>query len=115
MSVKLLDSIKQQANRLSPKEKNQLANYLLQETKISVEKDLGLHGETEEETRAARMKWLKANSEQYAGMYVALDGGKLVGAGKTIREADEQAKQKGVNKSFLVRVSSENEILSGGW
>lgn len=81
----------------------------------SDEQDLGLADNNETETRNTRMEWLKVNREEFAGQYVALDGGKLVGTGKTIREADEQAKQNGVEKPFLVRVSSENEILSGGW
>ncbi len=113
MSVELLDSIKNQARNLSPQEKAQLADYLLRETKT--EKDLGLVGDNDEKTRALRMKWLKANREKYAGQYVALDGDKLVGRGKTISEAHEQAKRNDARKPFLVRVSGEDEILSGGW
>ena len=79
------------------------------------EQDLGLVDENLEEIRTARMNWLKENREKYAGQYVALNGGNLVGLGKTIREAHEKAKENGVEKPFLVRVSSENEILSGGW
>jgi len=77
--------------------------------------DLGLADNNETDIRNKRIEWLKANREEYARQYAALDGGKLVEVGKTIREADEQAKQNGVNKPFLVRVSSKNEILSGGW
>ncbi|MGI8641883.1 MAG: DUF5678 domain-containing protein [Pyrinomonadaceae bacterium] len=77
--------------------------------------DLGLADDNEAATRNKRMEWLKANREKHAGHYVALDGDKLVGTGKTIREANEQARQNGIEKPFLVRVSSENEILSGGW
>jgi len=77
--------------------------------------DLGLADDNKTDIRNKRIDWLKANREEYAGQYVALDGNKLVGTGKTIREADEQAKQNGVNKPFLVRVSGEDEILSGGW
>lgn len=77
--------------------------------------NLGFADKVETNTRVLRMNWLKANREKYAGQYVALNGDKLVGKGKTIREAHEQAKQNGIEKPFLVRVSSENEILSGGW
>lgn len=80
-----------------------------------VVQDLGLADDNEAVTRNKRMEWLKANREEYAGQYVALDGDKLVGTGKNIREAHEQAKRNCVNKPFLVRVSGENEILSGGW
>ncbi len=114
MSVNLLDTIKQQARKLTPQEKEQLANYLLQQAETGNETDLGLADEIEEETRRLRMEWLKANREKYAGQYVALDAGKLVGRGRTIQEADVQAKLSGIEKPFLVRVSGENEILSGG-
>ena len=93
----------------------QLEHLVEENQKNANENDSGKIFENEETLRTRRMNWLKTNSEQYAGIYVALDGDKLVGAGKTIREADEQAKQKGVSKPFLVRVSSKNELLSGGW
>ncbi|MGI8467974.1 MAG: DUF5678 domain-containing protein [Pyrinomonadaceae bacterium] len=115
MSIELLDSIKNEARKLSATEKAQLTDYLLRETEKANSKDLGLASETEDETRTLRMKWLKENREKYAGQYVALNGNRLVGVGRNIREAHEQARQNGINKPFLVRVSGENEILSGGW
>jgi hypothetical protein len=51
--------------------------------------------ENEDELRHWRIKWLKDNRERYAGKYVALGAYKLVGVGKTIREANEQAQQNG--------------------
>ncbi|MGI8494548.1 MAG: DUF5678 domain-containing protein [Pyrinomonadaceae bacterium] len=115
MSIELLDSIKNEGRKLSAAEKAQLADYLLQESENPASKDLGSAGETEEEIRNLRMKWLKHNREKYAGQYVALDGNRLVGVGRNIREAHQQAKQNGIDKPFLVRVSGENEVLSGGW
>ncbi len=92
----------------------QLEHLVAEEQKAENGKDSVSTCETEETIRTKRMYWLKENREKYAGQYVALDGGKLVAAGKTIREADEKAKQHGINKPFLVRVSGENETLSGG-
>ena len=69
----------------------------------------------DEEVRRRRLDWLKAHREEYAGQYVALDGDVLVGHGATIGEAHEQAKRKGVQSPFLVRLTSEKEILFGGW
>lgn len=66
-------------------------------------------------TRARRLEWLKANREQYAGQYVALAGDVLVGHGRTLREAHAQAKEKGVENPFLVRLTSESEVLFAGW
>ena len=67
------------------------------------------------ETRRKRLEWLKANREEYAGKYVALDGDRLVGHAATIREAREQAQEKGVENPFLVRLESENTVLAAGW
>ncbi len=88
-----------------------LVNKFIQ---VESETDLGLGDINGEKVREERMNWLRKNREKYAGKYVALEGSRLVGAGKTIREAHEQAKENGVKSPFLIRVSSENEILSGG-
>lgn len=61
-----------------------------------------------------RLEWLKAHREEYAGLYVALDGDKLVGQGATMREAREQAIENGVDNPFLVRLDSENTVLPAG-
>lgn len=66
-------------------------------------------------TRARRLEWLKAHREEYAGQYVALAGDVLVGHGRTIREAYDQAKDKGVENPFLVRLASESDVLFAGW
>ena len=66
-------------------------------------------------TRERRLNWLKAHREEYAGQYVAMVGDVLVGHGRTIREAHEQAKENGVENPFLVRLTSENEVLFAGW
>lgn len=65
--------------------------------------------------RAQHMAWLKANREEYAGQYVALDGDRLVGSGATIREAHEQARWQGVEHPFLTHISSVNDAPFGGW
>ncbi len=65
--------------------------------------------------RERRLEWLKAHREEYAGQYVALAGDVLVGHGRTIREAHEQANEKGVENPFLVRLTSESEVLLAGW
>lgn len=70
--------------------------------------------DTDESKRQQQLEWLKAHREEYAGQYVALDGDRLVGHGKTILEARAQARQNGVENPFLMRLTSENEILPGG-
>lgn len=109
MSVEIMDSIKKQAAVLTDQEKTALAKYLLEQSKnensAKIEND---------ETKHRQLEWLKKNREKYAGQYVALDGETLVGHGTTIREASEQAKQNGAENPFLIRVFSEESVVSAG-
>jgi hypothetical protein len=68
-----------------------------------------------EHIRQERLHWLKSHREEYAGQYAALDVVVLVGHGRTIREAHEQARQNGVENPFLVRPTSESDALFAGW
>jgi hypothetical protein len=62
------------------------------------------------------LTWIKANSDDYKGNYVALQDGKLIAYGRTIKEADQAAKAKGVSKPFLHYIMGDDEIAWwGGW
>lgn len=116
MSVELIETIKQQAAGLTPQEKSQLGRYFLEQAKLDQAKPPSpVSRDVDELKRRRQLEWLKAHREEYAGLYVALDGDRLVGKGKTILEARAQARQNGVENPFLMRMTSENEILPGGW
>jgi len=112
MSAETLDSIKKQLAVLTRQEKFALANYLLEQAKEEKETENGKN--IEDDVKRHQLEWLKNNREKYAGQYVALAGDRLVGHGATIHEAHEQAKQNCVRKPFLVRVFSEETIVSAG-
>ena len=80
-----------------------------------LEQNINAGRSTDEDMRQRRLQWLKSYREKYAGQYVALDGDVLVGHGRTIREAHDQAKERGGRQPFLIRVSSETEVLFAGW
>ena len=61
------------------------------------------------------IEWLKAHRDEVAGKYVALEDGKLIAEGKTLREVDREAKQKGASKPLLTYVAREDEELWSGW
>jgi hypothetical protein len=107
MSVELLESIKQQGANLSAQEKRELGQYFSE--LAEQEKNIA------DLKRRQVIEWLQAHREEYAGSYVALDGDRLIGQGKTMLEACEQAHRRGVTKPFLMRVTSENEVLFAGW
>ncbi len=113
MSVEVLDSIKKQTTVLTKQEKFVLANYLLEQAEERAEAKNGKNLD-DDDAKRRQLEWMKNNREKYAGQYVALDGDRLVGHGATIREANEQAKQNGVESAFLVRVFSEETIISAG-
>ncbi len=114
MSVETLDSIKKKTAVLNKREKFALANYLLDQSKEKNRTENGKSIEDSDAVKSRQLLWLKNNREQYAGQYVALDGERLVGHGATIREANEQAKQNGVEKPFLMRVFAEETTVSSG-
>ena len=121
-----LEQIIKEARKLPVEEQRRLRDAL--ETLDSIEEAQPVNQNTspqkpqcphvnneDDEIRRRRMEWLKSHREEYAGQYVALAGDVLVGHGATIREAHEQAKQNAVENPFLVRLTSESEVLFAGW
>lgn len=116
MSAEQLNRIKQQIAALPLPEKEQLAAFLSEQLQQPGEQSTETNPTSiDDEIRQRRSEWIQAHREEYAGNYVALAGDQLVGVGRTIREANEQAKAKGCKNPFLVRLTSEQEILSAGW
>lgn len=113
-----LEHIIDEARALSYAEKQKLRQALdaeLEQQKLRAPQSTQSDIDNDEATRERRLNWLKTHREQYAGQYVALMGDRLVGHGWTIREAHDQAKANGVANPFLVRLTSESEILFAGW
>lgn len=118
MSVEILETLKEQTNRLTPQEKRILANYLVDSAEISNESDLGLPAEAKEEKRRLRNEWMKSetNREKYGGLYVALDGNKVVATGKNYPEAVKAAHTAGVKDAVVDIVHPPNYVGEiGGW
>jgi Family of unknown function (DUF5678) len=116
MSTERLNRIKQEIAALPLPEKAQLAAFLSEQLRHAGEQPSEANSvATDDDIRQRRTEWIKAHREEYAGKYAALEGDQLVGIGRTIREAREQAIAKGFNNPFLVRLTSEHETLSAGW
>lgn len=107
MSAVLLDEIKEKAAELTNEERRELIQ-LLQEQ----EQKINLNGK---KNPSPNIEWLKKHRDEYAGNYVALKDGELIAFGRTIKEADLKAKEKGVKNSLLTYVTRENEELWAGW
>jgi len=78
----------------------------------SVEKDMSLKADAEtngteesvEEKEIKRQKsiaWIKSHREEYGGVFVVLDGDKLIGTGKRYGDALKLAIRKGYKNAFI--------------
>lgn len=114
MQTETLSQIKQQIILLDEAEKQSLADFLADELKNGGE-TIAPSQNSDDETRKRQLEWLKANRENFAGKYVALIDDRVVGEGRTIGEAREQALKNGFKNPFLTRVYSERDVPFGGW
>ncbi len=116
MSVNTLENIKEQTEKLTTQEKRQLADYLFETSEKTDATNLGLSSACDGEKRHKIDKWMKENSEKYGGLYVALDGDKLLGTGKNYPEAAQWAKKAGVIDAFIDFVRPIGYVGEmGGW
>lgn len=121
MSTEEFTALKDRLASLTPQEKSELAKFLSEQIEPPSARcetnpnQSVLEPNDSVRKRAAHMAWLKAHREEFAGKYVALDGERLVGSGPSIREAREEARRQGIDRPFLVHVSSEHDAPFGGW
>jgi molybdopterin converting factor small subunit len=103
-----LDEIVEKVSELSKEERNELLQ-LLQEEK----KKITLNGK--KGSVSPNTVWMRENQHKYAGLHVALKDGELIATGKTIKEANVKAKEKGFKNLLLAYIPREDEELWGGW
>ncbi|MGI8638576.1 MAG: DUF5678 domain-containing protein [Pyrinomonadaceae bacterium] len=105
----VLDEIVEKVPTLTSKERRKLIQLLQEEERKT--KTNGKKGSVHSNTI-----WINKHYAEYAGKYVALKDGELIAVGKTIKEADLKAKEKGVKNSLLTYLPKEDEeIFCGGW
>lgn len=117
MSATNLDVLKEQIANLSRPEQLELSQFLAKQVAQDAKQPVpSPEIEKHERARQLRAEWLKLNSAKYAGLYVALDGDRLLGTGKNYPEAYEAAKQAGVKNAYVDYVYPANyEGEMGGW
>jgi Family of unknown function (DUF5678) len=104
----VLDEVIEKVAQFSDEERDKLFQFLLETKQKS--KTNGGKGYVSPNTI-----WVRENSHKYRGMHVALKDGELIAVGKTIKEADVKAKEKGVEKPLLHYIAAEDEEVWGGW
>lgn len=108
MSTAILDEILEKSAELTDAERRELIRLLQEEEAKS--KPPRKKGYVSPDTL-----WIKEHHAEYAGNYVALKDGELIAVGKTIKEADLKAKEKGVEKPLLTYLFPLDEVPFGGW
>lgn len=68
----------------------------------------------EKDVKVRQLEWLKANRDQYAGQYVALEADALIAHADTIKEIRRQMQGQDSSDVFIVKVYAEETILSAG-
>ncbi len=104
----VLDEIIEQTKQISNEERDKLIQ-VLQEQKTKNRRNGG-KGYVSPNTI-----WVKEHHDEYAGNYVALKDGELIAYGRTIKEADTKAKEKGVKNPLLHYIPAKDEEVWGGW
>ncbi len=73
-------------------------------------------GAEREIKRQKSIAWIKSHREEYGGLYVALDGDKLIATGEKYGDALKIAHQKGFKKPFVGLVYPLDYVgYWGGW
>jgi predicted amidophosphoribosyltransferase len=104
----VLDEIIEKTAQFSDVERDELIRVLQEQKNKS--KTNG-----EKKNVSPNIEWLKEHRNEVAGKHVALKDGKLVGQGRTIKEADQEAKCGGAKIFLLTYAPHEDEELWGGW
>lgn len=115
-----IEEILRQARKLTPEERRELAEALLEESESSVagadERDDRRGRVMGGEIRQQRLEWLKTHRNEYGGQHIALDGIELVAAGWSYREAKEKALSAGKSDVFITYLPKPDEVAEwGGW
>jgi len=108
MSAVLVDEIIEKSASLTTEERRELIQILQEQDKKT--KSDGKKGYVHPNTI-----WVKEHHAEYAGKYVALKDGELVATGRTIKEADLKAKEKGVKNPMLTYLFPLDSEPFGGW
>ena len=66
-------------------------------------------------TRSMEQEWLRRHGPEYAGHWVALQGGNLIADGTSARGVLHVAQKQGFAQPLIVHVPAEPELPFGGW
>ena len=65
--------------------------------------------------RSREAEWLRENRDEYAGLWVALDGDSLIASGDDLKRVAETARQRGVPDALMMRVEPRGSLPFAGF
>ena len=65
--------------------------------------------------RSRETEWLREHRDEYAGQWVALDGGRLIASGDDLKRVATIARQSGVPDALMVRVEPSDALPFAGF
>jgi hypothetical protein len=65
--------------------------------------------------RSREVDWLRKNRDEYAGLWVALDGDSLIASGDDLKQVAETARQQGVPDALMMRVEASGSLPFAGF
>ena len=104
--MELVETIKQQISTLNKQQQAELSQFLQEQAKQDTAggaslRSLPVDSEAAEKRRRQHTEWMVSHREEYGGMYVALDGDRLLGTGRNYPEAAAAARQAGVSNAYV--------------
>lgn len=116
MSSQQLQELIFQTEKLTNEEQLKLASYLMEKLSQRDKLPPSVKEETPPDpTRKEEYQWLAQHRSEYAGQYVALNGGQLISHGSNGREVLAQARRLGVKHPYIVHIEELNSPAFGGW
>ncbi|HEX4946777.1 MAG TPA: DUF5678 domain-containing protein [Blastocatellia bacterium] len=120
MNTERLNAIKQQLNALTADEKLDLVEYLQEQAQKDKAMEAAAAQTNGQEEKPdpyclREREWLRQHRYEYAGQYVALDGGRLIAFGPDGRVVIRQAREAGVKAPYIARIEAADELPFGGW
>ena len=128
MESPTVQTLLQQAAKLSPLDKLALVEQLIHQARLDVQplkngnRNGAVNGQEHERDgdkpdpyRRRELEWLKQNEHEYAGQYVALLSDRLVAHAATLPELDRLVAESGTQGAVITRIKAQGEMLFGGW
>jgi len=115
MAASIVDEFVTKIRKLPRTDREELLRRLNEPARRRAEKTT-IRSNGEKRGDDPNVRWIKENKHKYAGNYVALKDGKLIAYARTIKEADQAAKAKGVDRPLLHYILAEGEeAFYAGW